>query len=528
MSESKGGGDASGPVDPDASRALPPHLDPRGRRSLPPRPARVHPIAREVVPAPPRRRRRARRVLAWTAAITSILVLLAAVGGYAFIAKLDGQIKRIDVFAGVTGSKPAPTVKDAQNILIVGSDSREGLEAGEGTQGKGKDFVSGQRSDTVILAHLYGNSDKAQLVSFPRDSYVTIPAHTNKANGKQVPAREDKLNSAFRDGGPALLISTIQGLTDLTIDSYMQIDFEGFQAMVEALDGVEVCLSEPAKEPLSGIDLKAGRQTIKGEQALAFVRQRYELPRGDLSRIERQQQFIGAIVRKTLSAGTLLNVRKLNDVLNVATASVRVDENLSAGDLRKLAVRFSKFDAGGVIFSTVPVAGDDRKNGASVVLLDKPKMVALFSSLKRDVPPATPEPESPAGPATPLTVKPGAIQVKVFNGSDVSGLGRRAYDDLEKAGFQVTGSPGNRGPSGAGTVVLHGRTQTEAARTVAASIPGSTVQLNPSLTRTLEVVVGSAYSGTVPVEVVPPPPSAAPAPGAPPPVVTAADDPCAP
>lgn len=527
MSESNGGGDAPEPVDPGSPRALPPHLDPRGRRSLPPRPAIVRSAAAEVLPAPPRRRRRARRILAWTAAVTSVLILVAAVGGYAFIEKLDGQIERIDVFAGVSGNKPAAAPKDAKNILIVGSDTREGLAAGEGTQGRGKTFVGGQRSDTVILAHLYGDSDKAQLVSFPRDSYVTIPAHT-RVDGRQVPAREAKLNSAFSDGGPALLIETIQGLTDLRVDNYMQIDFEGFQAMVEALDGVEVCLSEPAKEPLSGIDLKAGRQTIKGEQALAFVRQRYQLPRGDLSRIERQQQFIGAIVRKTLSAGTLLNVRKLNEVLNVATASVRVDENLTGNDLRKLAVRFSKFDAGGVIFSTVPVAGDDKKNGESVVLLDKPRMAALFASLKRDLPPETPEPESATTPANPLTVKPSAIQVRVFNSSGVSGLGRRAYDDLAEEGFQLTGSPGNRGPAGDSTVVRHSRAQAEAARTVVASIPGATTQLDLSLTRTIEVVVGSGYSGTVPVEVVPPAPSAAPAPDAPPPVVTAADDPCAP
>ncbi len=517
MSE-KEGRDASEPISPAAPAAnpLPPQLDPRAGtdRQL---------AGPEVVPG---KRRRATRALAWIAGVTAVLVLLAAAGGYAYLRRLDGQVKRIDVFTGITGDKPAPTVKDAQNILIVGSDTREGLAAGEGTQGRGAAFVSGQRSDTVILAHLYGNSDKAQLVSFPRDSYVTIPAYTNDS-GEQVAAREDKLNRAFFEGGPALLISTIQGLTGLTIDNYLQIDFESFLGMVEALDGVEVCLSEPAKEPRSGIDLPAGRQTIKGDQALAFVRQRFELPRGDLDRIERQQQFIAAIVRKTLSAGTLLNVRKLNDVFNVATASVRVDKSLSAGELRKLALRFSKFQAGGVTFSTIPVTGNAKIKGEDVVLLDKPKLAELFASLKRDEPPVTSEPEAPAGPTNPLTVQPGAIPVQVFNGAGVSSLGRKAYDDLEAAGFQVTGSPGDHVPSAAGTVVLHGRAQTEAARTLVAAIPGATAQLTPSLTRTLEVVVGSEYTGTVPIEVSAPAATAPPAvPEGQPEVTTAAEDPC--
>ena len=222
-------------------------------------------------------------------------------------------------------------------MLIVGSDSRGDLKAGEGTQGTGKDFVTGQRSDTVILAHLYGDTDKAQLVSFPRDSWVTIPDFTDPESGKVVAEHEGKLNSAFFEGGPPLLIRTLERMSQLRIDNYLQIDFDGFQRMVNTLGGVEVCLSKPAKEKDSGIDLPAGRQTIKGDQALAFVRQRKGLPNGDIDRIARQQQFIGAIVRKTLSAGTLLNPFKLKSTVDVATESLQVDETLSIGRLFDLA-----------------------------------------------------------------------------------------------------------------------------------------------------------------------------------------------
>ncbi len=164
----------------------------------------------------------------------------------------------------------------------------------------------------MILAHLYGDSDQAEIVSLPRDSWVTIPEFIEPGTGKLVKEHEAKLNSAFERGGPALLIRTIEAMSGLRVDNYMQIDFDGFLSLVDALDGVEVCLSQPAKEDDSGIDLQAGRQTIKGFQALAFVRQRQKLPRGDLDRIERQQQFIGAIVRKTLSTGTLLNPFRLH------------------------------------------------------------------------------------------------------------------------------------------------------------------------------------------------------------------------
>jgi LCP family protein required for cell wall assembly len=262
------------------------------------------------------------RALSVLAAVLSFAVLASAVGGYALVKRYDGNITRANVDLGGDRSPDAP--RNAQNILIVGSDSRGDLAAGQGTQGTGKTFVTGQRSDTVILAHLFGDADTAQLVSFPRDSWVTIPAHVDET-GKPVAARESKLNSAFFEGGPALLIDTIEGLTGLHVDRYMQVDFDGFQTIVNRLDGVEVCLSEAAKEKDSGIDLQAGRQTIKGPQALAFVRQRKGLPNGDIDRIRRQQQFIGGIVRKVLSAGTLANPLRLNGVIDAATDALVVD-----------------------------------------------------------------------------------------------------------------------------------------------------------------------------------------------------------
>ena len=546
MSDSKdwkAGGD-----DP-AEPALPPHLDPRGgprspRGGLPPRPPRTVPAAsRTVLPkasppgvrkavvqtGPPHRRRRVARVLSWVAVVTSVAVFGSAIGGYVLVNRYDANINRIDVF-GSDRQRPQDAPRDAQNILIVGSDSRGDLAAGQGTQGRGKTFVTGQRSDTVILAHLFGNADKAQLVSFPRDSWVTIPAFTDPTTGKTVAEHDGKLNSAFFEGGPSLLVDTIESLTGVFVDHYMQIDFDGFQTIVNRLDGVEVCLSKPAKEKDSGIDLQAGRQTIKGDQALAFVRQRKGLPNGDVDRIRRQQQFIGAIVRKVLSAGTLANPLKLNGVITAATESLDVDKALTINDLQDLALRFRSFDAGGVIFTTVPIADiNGVRQRQSVVLLDEPGLAALSEQLRRDQAPDTPKPAPTAGGASQaLTVAPSAVRVQVFNGAGISGLGRKAFVDLEAAGFQMVGAPGNRGTGAARTTVFHGPDKADSARTLAASIPGAATELDPSLARTLQVVVGADYSGVKPVTVSgQPAPARTPSGSASPPVRTAAEDPCA-
>lgn len=349
------------------------------------------------LPDPAPRRGRLARVLSVLAALTSLTVLVGAVGGYLMVNRYDAQVERIpDVFP--QEQRPQPTSRDARTILVVGSDSRGGLAAGQGTQGTGEEFVTGQRSDTVILVHLYGDSDSAQLVSLPRDSWVRIPAHVDPATGRPVPAGEAKLNAAFLQGGPPLLIRTVEALSGLRIDHYAQVDFHGFVTLVDALGGVEVCLSEPAEDEVSGVDLPAGRQTIGGTQALAFVRQRAGLPRSDIDRIARQQAFLGAMVRKTLSTGTLLNPFRLDRVLDVVTEALQVDDQTSVGDLRDLALRFRTASSQGITFTTLPFTTiDGRRDGQSVVLLDPPKVKALFASLRADVPPGASAAPTAAG-----------------------------------------------------------------------------------------------------------------------------------
>jgi LCP family protein required for cell wall assembly len=523
----------SGPQDDEPSSGapgLPPHLDPRGRKAPPPRVTNAYRQAARGGPAPTvlgpstttlpppapggRRTRgqRAARILSWLALSTAVVVLLAAGGLWVAFNHYNGQISRISI-GDITGhNKPAKAPRNAENFLLVGSDSRAGAN-GVGTQGEGATFVTGQRSDTVILVHLFGNSDKAELISFPRDSYVDIPSYTDPKTGRVTPQHHNKLNSAFSLGGPALLIATIENMSNIRIDHFLQIDFTGFKGMVNKLGGVDVCLTKAAKDSFSGIDLAAGNHHISGDVALAFVRQRHGLANGDIDRITRQQQFIGSLVHKVLSAGTLLNPLKLTGFLNVATASLQVDKGLSGNDLKNIALRLRSFNSGGVLFTTVPVADvGGRRDGQSVVLLDDAKAEVVFAALRGDQPPGGTAPAA-AAPASALSVKPTSIRVSVFNGSGVQGLGRKAATDLAPLGFQLIGIPATRGTGASATTISYGPTKADSARTLQAAIPGSVLQADPSLGRTLQLVVGTGYTGAHAVTVTGTPSTAKPTTG---------------
>ena len=524
-------------TDDERPSELPPHLDPRrpkAREIKTPRAPASVPAAATVSPGRPKpgrsRGQRFGRALSWIA-LTMATVLLALVGtAYFLVGHYVGKVNHLANILGTSipgHTSPPKAPKDAANYLLVGSDSRAG-SSGVGTQGSGSTFVTGQRSDTVILIHLFANSDKAQLVSFPRDSYVEIPAHVDPASHRQVPAHKNKLNSAFADGGPALLIATIEQLTDVRVDHFLQIDFAGFKGMVDQLGGVDVCLTKPAKDIYSRIDLSAGPHHINGEVALSFVRQRHGLANGDIDRITRQQQFIGALVRQVLSAHTLLNPFKLTGFLDVATSSLTVDAGLSANDFKNLALRLRGFNAGGVVFTTIPISdiGGYRSGVGSVVLLDEAKDAELFQQLQQDRPPNVPPPGKTAAAPT-LTVPPAAVRVAVFNGSGVNGLGRKAATDLTGVGFDVIGSAQTRGTGAAQTMVLYGPTKADSAKTVAAAIPGAVLVADPTLGRTVQVVVGSSYHGAVKVTVSPSPAPSSGASAAPaPPVTTAANNIC--
>ena len=474
---------------------LPPELDPRGR----------------VRPKP-----RWARVLSWIAVVTSFTVLAVSAGGYALYRHYDGNIDRLLLRIG--GDRPPRVAGKALNFLLVGSDSRADMTKEELRQAATQ-FTPGRRSDTVILVHLSGDREHVTLVSFPRDAYVTIPAH-----GK-TKEHQGKLNTAFSQGGPELTIQTVERLTNIRVDHYVEVNFAGFQRLVDAVEGVDVCLRKPAKEPLSGINLPAGKSRIRGAQALAFVRQRHGLPRGDLDRIERQQQFLGALLRRATSMGVLLNPLRLNRFLETATDSIQVDQDLGFEEMRALALAMRDLDPRRVAFVTAPVDRLTMKSGQSVVLLDEVAGPALYQSLARD--------EAHAKPAAPLpkklTVPPSQIRVTVLNGTGVRGQAANAADALRTVGFRVASTGNAEGSAFERTVVRYALGDEAAAATLAASLHGAKTELSRANGETLTVVVGRDYKEPVAVRVdatgTPAPRPSRSTTQAP--VATAADDVCA-
>ncbi|WP_250285934.1 MULTISPECIES: LCP family protein [unclassified Frankia] len=312
------------------------------------------------------------------AALASVLVLAVSGGGWLALRHYDNKVTHVSLAFPGTERRPGGAGGGTRNILLVGSDSRSGTDGEFGE-------VEGQRSDTTILAHLDADGSTT-LASFPRDLWVTIPAYTDSA-GRAHAARKSKLNAAFALGGPSLLVRTIETLTKIRIDHYLQIDFIGFQRMTDALGGVTVCVKPLPNGSRSNLDDKmsgwhgqVGDNRVNGEQALAFVRQRYGLPEGDLDRIRRQQQFIGVVFRSATSTSTLVNPVRLASLLDAATSSVTVDAGTSLTDLQPLAVRLRGVGSGGVRFETVP-ASPGQAGGQSVLLTDPNKLAAFLADL---------------------------------------------------------------------------------------------------------------------------------------------------
>ncbi|MHA3701623.1 LCP family protein [Jatrophihabitans sp. YIM 134969] len=307
-----------------------------------------------------------------------------------------------------TGTDGPTYPKRDLNILLLGNDSRAGATPDElralGTQDDG----GSANTDTMLVLHVPADGSRATAISFPRDSYVDIPGYgKSKLNsaypdGYQTAADQGANEVARQSAGIQVLISTLNKLTGLTIDHYVQVNLLGFYRISIALKGVQVCLREDVKEANSGIDLKAGTQTIEGTQALAFVRQRYGFPdgRGDLDRIQRQQYFLSAVFRKVLSAGTLLNPGKINSLLHAVSSSLLIDPNLKP---LALASQLSGLSAGNLNFYTIPLAGEDNNSPAGDVILVDPAAVQSFVQ-KTFYPPATPT----APPTSATTTSPGA------------------------------------------------------------------------------------------------------------------------
>jgi LCP family protein required for cell wall assembly len=341
------------------------------------------------------RRSRLRRALPWLAGGLAITVAIAGVGGYLVYRHLSSNIAHAAV--DVPGTRPNRAPGNAQNILLLGSDTRD-FKGGA----KFGSEITGARSDTTILVHISADGQHAVLVSIPRDTYTRIPA-CRLPGGKLSTPTMNRFNTAFSIGGPSCTIATTEHLTHLRIDHFVEVNFAGFQHMVDALGGVTVCLSQRIDDPVrinpatghkvgSNFVGGPGDVTMNGQTALAFVRARYAVGDGsDLSRIKNQQVFMSAVIRKATSTGLLFHPWQLYHFLDAATKSILTDPGFGLTQLKKLAGDLHGLKPGKVDLLTVPLSNpnayvDIGGVPASVVFWDKQRAAEIWNALRSDSP----------------------------------------------------------------------------------------------------------------------------------------------
>ena len=341
-------------------------------------------------------------------AITSLSVGIVALSaiGWLGLGGVSGSLNRTDAFANLKNRPEKPT--SAMNLLLVGSDNRQGLTKDQIRElwVGGTDIAAGARSDTMLLVHISKNRDSAVIVSLPRDSLVTIPEHVSSSDStKIVPARQNKLNAAFSFGGAPLLIETLEGETGLRIDHYIEINYLGFTNIINALGGIDVCVKKDINDSKSALKLSAGLQTLDGIQALKYVRTRQFDGLGDIGRMKRQQEFMSAVLRKATSTGTLLNPIKLVSFLNAAIKTVTTDNEFNKNDLLTLGKQLKNLSADRVRTLTVPLSNPNGRAAGvgSVVIWDEVLSADLFNRLLNDQPIIDEVKATPSASASPTT-----------------------------------------------------------------------------------------------------------------------------
>jgi LCP family protein required for cell wall assembly len=431
-------------------------------------------------PAEQRPRRWPRRLLIGTICFL-VLGILATGAGYVYYRWRFSQIKK----ESITGLVPDGGVF---NVLLVGSDSRANVEGNQAFNDKNNPVV-GQRSDTMMILHADANQKKAAILSIPRDLYVPIVG-TNGSN---------RINTAF-DSGPQRLVDTIQQDLGIKINHYVQVDFVGFQSIVNSVGGVDIYVPAPARDKLSGLDIKtAGCAHLNGFQALAWARSRHfeELergrwqtdPTGDLGRIQRQQDFIRRMLRKTLATR---NPLKVNELIGIGIKNVKIDSHMSSSDILRLASNFRSLNPDSVDMLTLPTTPFSvRMAGAqaAVLRIKQPDAQGSIDRINGIQPPAE--------QAAQAAVRPDGVRVRVLNGTGAAGLAGQVTVALQGPGFTVADRGDADNFKYSQTVIRYGSGALPKAQLLQRYLQGGSRLLPDPTLRTVDIalVVGSDYSG---------------------------------
>ncbi|RKT51522.1 LCP family protein [Saccharothrix australiensis] len=463
------------------------------------------------------------RVVKTLSLTAAVLVFLSTGLGWVALRYVDSKINEIDAL-----NENSAAVHEAEkqlgdeNFLIVGSDTRAGAKPTDGVGDA--DAEPGARSDVLMLAHIPADRKRVVVVSVPRDLQITRPEcekwnwETGEYTGEVLaPVKGVKANQAYADGGPKCVSTFMTELTGLTINHFISVDFNGFKGMVDAVGKIKVCVPKVMDdEELGMIFDKPGQYEVDGQKALDYVRARYVKtePLGDYDRVTRQQKFLSSLLRTALSSDMLLNPGKLNNFLNAFAAST-VGQNIGVKDMLTLAQSLQGIEAGRVSFITVPHVTDEgptKSNNDNIELLKVDETKALFQAIIDGTPlpgetpdaPVTPspqpekaeEPKKAPEPKQGKVVDPKGLKVQVFNGDQGNpGAAKRTKNALAELGFEIVNS-GDGEPVGK-TVIRYGAGGEDAAFTLAAAVPGATLEVAPTQGGAVTLIIGPGWDEKV-------------------------------
>ncbi|MFD7668703.1 LCP family protein [Streptomyces sp. NPDC059788] len=324
----------------------------------------------------PTRRRRALTIT--VCALVSCVLLGGAGLGYVYF-KLNGNLKGVDINAALGKDRPKDNDDGSMDILVMGSDSRAGKNGAYGTD------EGGARSDTAMIVHVFKGHKKASVVSIPRDTLVQRPDCTK--DGKNIPGqRKAMFNTAFEVGGPACAVKTVESMSGIRMDHFVEVDFTGFKKLIDALGGVDITTTKPIHDNKSHLNLEPGKHTLNGEDALGLVRTRHGVPGGDgsdLGRIQLQQTFIKALMNQVKNIGLLSDPTKLYGIADTATKAITTDTDLnSVNALTGLAKEMGGIGSDNIDMVTLPVTYDP-KNPSRVLPLEKQSR-QVWDALRQD------------------------------------------------------------------------------------------------------------------------------------------------
>lgn len=478
--------------------------------SWPPSPA---PAGVTASRGPGRKRRAAKLIVRSLAVLLAVVVAGGTLAVYLkYRAAWDG-IARVDVSGDLDAKNRPPVDPHAENILLIGSDSRVGVNGSIGGSGGGA-AIDGARSDTVILVHIAPGAHQVVVVSIPRDSVVPI-LHCTPEGGTSgqtaAPSYDvEQVNSTYAYGGPGCLWETVEQTTGIHINDFIELTFNGFEQVINQLGGVNVCLPEAVQDPLSNLNLSAGVHHVYGPEALAFWRTREDLGMGtDPQRIQRDQFLMASLFQGIEHSSLLKSPTTMLSIIDTLTShqDVVTDSGLTPGAMLRIGEDLRGIKGDSVQFVTVPwttftgnaqwISSSESAGSGNVnwVQWVQPQANSLFSAIAHD----TTLPKSTKSPSTPAveTISPSDVQVQVQNGTSRRGLATSTSTSLIQLGFDVVGSPTDAAVSTYTKSVIEYQSAADlpAAQTLAQYLDNVTLQPDSNLTGSaVQLILGSTFT----------------------------------